>query len=195
LTEEELSSPKASDDEEILHQQFLRAMSSFEGIILAQIKVKSRIGDRLNFSIRVGLGILSIVAISILVLLLTLSMQINRISDVVDGMHQSFNSVANKMTRVTHSVTAMEEQVALMSDIEQYTTIMTQEMDTITSNMNALEYSVTQINKQFSDTRKMIGGISYTIQNMNGEIQQINQGVNHMAEPAKTLNKFFPMMP
>ena len=64
---------RAVTDDAILQQQYLRALSSFEGIVLSQIDVKNKLGDRLNYSIRAGLIILSVIAFSILVLLLTLS--------------------------------------------------------------------------------------------------------------------------
>ncbi|MGD2083050.1 MAG: hypothetical protein PVF91_08795, partial [Chromatiales bacterium] len=70
--------PKASTDEAILQQQYLRALSSFEGIILGQIDIKNKLGNRLNYSLRAGLIILGVIAVSILVLLLTLSTQITR---------------------------------------------------------------------------------------------------------------------
>ncbi len=69
-------------DDTILQQQFMRAVSSFEGIILSQIDIKNRLADRLNYSIRTGLVILGLIAASILILLLTLSSQITRISAV-----------------------------------------------------------------------------------------------------------------
>ena len=57
--------PRTSSDETILQQQYLRALSSFEGIVLSQIDVKNKLGDRLNYSIRAGLIILSVIAFSI----------------------------------------------------------------------------------------------------------------------------------
>ena len=46
----EPTTPKVAQDEAILHQQYRRALSSFEGIILSQIDIKNRLGDRLNYS-------------------------------------------------------------------------------------------------------------------------------------------------
>lgn len=193
MTEEEINSPTASQDEAVLQQQYLRAMSSFEGIILGQIEVKNKLGDRLNFSIRAGLFILSIVAISILTLLIMLSSQISRITDVVSDMNAHFIAVAVKIDDIKGNVVAMESQISLLSDIEQYTTIMNQEMDSITSNMNAMEASITDIDEEFSSMHQMMGNISYTIRQMNTEVQVINQEMHRMSEPARTINKFFPI--
>ncbi len=193
MTEEEIQNPKASSDEAVLQQQYLRAMGSFEGIILSQIEVKNKLGDRLNYSIRAGLVILSLVALSILVLLVMLSSQINRISDVVADMNSHFTSVSSRMDDIKSSVVAMETQVALMSDIEQYTTVMNHEMHFITANTDAMEKSVAAIEEQFSDIRLQIKEISTSIGYMNSEVQVINYQMHRMAEPARTLNKYFPI--
>ena len=193
MTEEEITNPKASENEAVLQQQYLRAMSSFEGIILGQMEVKNKLGDRLNYSIRAGLVILSMVALSILVLLLMLSSQVSRITDVVADMNDHFTAVSAKMEDIKNNIHAMETQVALMSDIEQYTTVMTQEMDIITSNMNAMESSMSDISTQFSETRYMINNIAGTIRQMNTEVQIINYEMHRMSEPARTLNRFFPV--
>ena len=168
-------------------------MSSFEGIILGQIEVKNKLGDRLNTSIRAGLVILSLVALSILILLLMLSSQVSRISDVVGDMNDHFIAVSAKMGDIKNSVVAMESQVSLMSDIEQYTTIMSQEMDAITSNMNAMEYSMLGIDQQFTEMHNTINNIAITTRQMNSEVQVINYEINRMAEPARSINKFFPI--
>jgi len=193
VTEEEIQNPKASDNEAVLQQQYLRAMGSFEGIILSQMEVKNKLGDRLNTSIRAGLVILSLVALSILVLLIMLSSQINRISDVVADMNSHFMSVSSRMEDIKSSVVAMETQVALMADIEQYTTVMNHEMHFITTNTDAMEKSVAAIEDQFGDIQHQIKDISTSIGFMNNEVQVINYQMHRMAEPARTLNKFFPI--
>jgi len=193
VTEEEIQNPKASDNEAVLQQQYLRAMGSFEGIILSQMEVKNKLGDRLNTSIRAGLVILSLVALSILVLLIMLSSQINRISDVVADMNSHFMSVSSRMEDIKSSVVAMETQVALMADIEQYTTVMNHEMHFITTNTDAMEKSVAAIEDQFGDIQHQIKDIATSIGFMNNEVQVINYQMHRMAEPARTLNKFFPI--
>lgn len=192
MTEDEIRNPKASDNDAVLQQQYLRAIGSFEGIVLGQIDVKNRLGDRLNYSIRAGLVILSLVALSILILLIMLSSQVNRISDVVIGMNKHFASVSVKMDSIKDNVIAMESQIALMSDIEEYTTIMNNEMERVTDNTHSMNSSVTDIYQQFSDLRGMISDISVTIQHINGEVQYINYEMDRMSEPARTMNRFLP---
>ena len=88
-------------EDTVLQQQYLRALSSFEGIVLSQIDVKNALGDRLNYSIRAGLIILFVIAFSILVLLLTLSSQITRISNVVGAMNTHFSAVSLRMDEIS----------------------------------------------------------------------------------------------
>ena len=108
----EPSGARTSPDETILQQQYLQALSSFEGIVLSQIDVKNRLGDRLNYSIRAGLIILSVIAFSILVLLLTLSSQINRISNVVGAMNRTSQPCPCAWIEIATPPGLMEAQVA-----------------------------------------------------------------------------------
>lgn len=195
MAPEELINPKASADEEVLQQQYLRALSSFEGIVLGQIEVKNTIGNRLNVSIRAGLIILSMIALSIFVLLMMLSIQTTRISGVVESMNHRITAVSTKMEGIRTNMLAMENQVALMSDIELYTTIMTQEIDGITNDMHAMEQSVRRINNQFGGVRERISAIAVSVGQMNFEVQAMQSEVRRMAEPARTFNRFFPFMP
>ena len=77
--------------------QLVRAARSFEAIMVSQIEIQDKLGDDLKSGIRVGMIVLGLIAISILILLLTLSSQINRISDVVGDMNTNFNTVTLQM--------------------------------------------------------------------------------------------------
>ena len=77
------SSPGSDAEDAVLQQQFVRAVTSFGGDNSQSDRYQNKLADRLNYSIRAGIIILGFVAISILILLLTLSSQINRISAVV----------------------------------------------------------------------------------------------------------------
>ena len=74
----------------ISEERLLRAATSFEAIMLSQIEAKKQLSVRVNYSIRAGIIILGLIAVSILILLLTLSSQINRISVVVGSMNENF---------------------------------------------------------------------------------------------------------
>ena len=104
---EELPEAKASNDDTVLQAQYLRSLSSFEGIVLAQIEMKNQLSHRLNWTIRAGLILLGIIAVSILVLLLTLSSQINRISEIVVGINNHFEHITVRMDRVSAAMASM----------------------------------------------------------------------------------------
>lgn len=191
MAEEQLNA-KASSDEAVLQQQYLRALSSFEGIVLSQIDVKNKLGDRLNYSIRTGLIILIVIAFSILVLLLTLSSQINRISGVVGNMNTHFTAVSGRMDQITLHMASMERQVALLDTIDDNTTIMQREMVVITNDMDSMYASVSDISTQMSGTQASVGSIALTINLMNLEVQAMSNEMHRMAKPARTINKLFP---
>ena len=183
---------EANADDTILQQQYLRALSSFEGIVLSQIDVKNALGDRLNYSIRAGLIILFVIAFSILVLLLTLSSQITRISDVVGAMNTHFSSVSLRMDEISEYMGSMETQVAQMKSIEEDTAIMQLEIQTIGEATGHIEGSVISIGQQMGGTRQNVENIALTINAMNQEVQAMSVEMHRMAKPARTLNNMFP---
>jgi methyl-accepting chemotaxis protein len=184
--------PRASDDDKILQQQYLRALSSFEGIVLGQIDVKNKLGDRLNYSIRAGLIILFIIAFSILVLLLTLTSQINRITNVVGAMNTHFSSVSLRMDEITEHMVSMEVQVARMGDIGRNTAVMEVEIQQIGENIGGVETSLLSIGEQMTGTRMNVENIAVTMDVMNHEVQIMSAEMHRIGKPARTLNQMFP---
>jgi uncharacterized protein YoxC len=188
----EENSPRASNDDEVLQRQYMRALSSFEGIVLSQIDVKNRLGDRLNYSIRSGIIILGVIAFSILVLLLTLSSQINRISHVVEKMNEHFSSISVRMDQVKAHMETMETRVALLEGIDGYIDVMDDEMVEIKGNMSSISSAVTGIRGNLSMVRDQVGKITLNIDQMNLEMQALTQEMHRMAKPARSMNRMFP---
>ncbi len=182
----------SSLEDVIVEQQFQRAVSSFEAIMLSQIELKNQLSDRLNWSIRAGITILAIIAISILVLLLTLSAQINRISGVVSDMNLHFSSVSSQMELIDGYMANMERRVALMGGIEQQTAIMTQEMDNILADLQPMSGDIAGIRHSVTQVRGNITNISAAIDHMNQNVQMMGHDMHRMGEPARTMNKMFP---
>ncbi len=189
---EDTQSPRASTDDAVLQQQYLRALSSFEGIVLSQIDIKNKLGDRLNYSIRTGLIILGAIAFSILVLLLTLTSQINRISAVVNDMNIHFTSVAIQMNDVRLYMSSMEKRVALLENIDGYTLAMDEDMRQIGSDVHSIGGSLDGVRHQVRAVRTDIGNVAITVDRMNAEVQAMSQDMHRMAKPARTMNKMFP---
>jgi len=180
------------EEDAVLQQQYLRALSSFEGIILSQIDIKNKLGARLNYSIQAGLIILGAIAISILVLLLTLSAQINRISAIVSDMNVDLTSVSEQMHQIRGHVVSMEQRVALLQDIQGMTGTVNRAMEVIDSDMRSMRDIVHGINRHVATVRDNVGNISVNMDIMNHEIQAMSQEVHHMAKPARSMNKMFP---
>lgn len=184
--------PKLAADDKILQQQYLRALSSFEGIVLSQIDVKNKLGDRLNYSIRAGLIILFVIAFSILILLLTLSSQINRISNVVGAMNTHFSAVSLRMSEISNHLVSMETQVAQLGAMEGFTASMQSEIQTLSATTGAIEESMLSIGQNMAGTRQNVESIALTMGAMNQEVQAMSAEMHRMAKPARTLNKMFP---
>jgi uncharacterized protein YoxC len=184
--------PESKPDDAILQQQYLRALSSFEGIVLSQIDVKNKLGDRLNYSIRAGLIILFVIAFSILVLLLTLSSQVNRISNVVGSMNTHFSAVSLRMDEITASLGSMEVNVGELRAIDDYTAIMRDQILAISNSTGSVENSMLNIGRHMAGSRVNVENIAVTMSNMNLEVQGMSAEMHRMGKPARTLNKMFP---
>lgn len=182
----------AENESQLLQQQYLRALSSFEGIVLSQIDVKNKLGNRLNYSIRTGLIILSAIALSILVLLLTLSAQITRISDVVAAMNTHFTSVSAKMDGIRDDMVTMEKRVTLMASLSKNTGALAKQMSLIAGDMDAIDATMGGTAQQLGIVRGEVGNIAAAIDRMNGEVLSMSAEMHRMAKPARSINKIFP---
>lgn len=181
-----------SDDDEILDQQFMRAVSSFEGIILSQISTKNRLSTRLNNTVQAGIIILGLIAVSILVLLLVLSSQINRISSVVNEMNTHFTSVSKQMENMNRYIDAMGKRVALLENINAQTGVMKHSMNSIVSDMNSMQNAVFGISGHLNGVRNNVDNISMTMSQMDVDVVNMSRDIHRMGKPSRTLNKIFP---
>lgn len=177
---------------ELLDQQFLRAATSFEAIMLSQIDIKNKLVDRLNYSIRVGTIILGVMAISILVLLLTLSSQINRISGVFNEMNSNFETVSTLMGQMNKSIGSMETRVALLGDIDNQMASMIHDMDFIATDVVSMQTTVKGISLHVSQVRNNVTNISGAISRMDKEVQLMSFDTQRMSIPARSMRKMFP---
>ena len=183
---------RTSDDEKILHQQFVRAVSSFEGIILSQIEMKNILAARLNHSIQAGLIILGLIAISILILLLTLSTQVKKISSVVNDMNTNFTLVSGQMSRMQTYIESMEKRVSLLNDIEQQTGVMDDHMTQVVQDMQTMTTTVDGISTSVNGVRNNVSNISVTVDHMDFEINRMSHDIDRMSKPARRMNDIFP---
>ena len=189
---DEIPEIKTSDDEKVLHQQFVRAVSSFEGIILSQIEMKNILAARLNHSIQAGLIILGLIAISILILLLTLSTQVNKISGIVNEMNANFTLVSEQMHRIQGHIASMEKRVSLLGEIEQQTSLMDGEMGLIVEDMKSMTTTVDGISTNVKGVRNNVDNISVSMDRMDFEVNRMSYDIDRMSKPARRLDDMFP---
>ena len=188
----ESPTPKAVEDEVILQQQFRRALSSFEGIILSQIDIKNRLGDRLNYSIQAGIIIIGAVSLSFSVLLFTLTSQIDLISGIVGEMNAHFISVSGQMGRIRGYMGDMERRVALLQPMENNMALMDREIGAIRFDIEQMRGNVDSIDNYLAAVRTHVGNISVNMDLMNLEVQAMSVDMLKVSRPARTMNKMFP---
>ena len=189
------SRPNTDSDETVLQQQFVRAVRSFEAIMLSQIEIRNKLADRVNYSIRAGIIVLGFVAISILILLLTLSSQINRISAVVSEMNQDFNVVAKNMDQIKSHIGSMEKRVALLGSINGQTEVMDRGMATIASDLEAMRTAVGVISSDMTQVRGNVGNVAVSMDRMDIEVMNMAVEMHRMGGTARSINKMMPFLP
>ncbi|MBP6734800.1 MAG: hypothetical protein KAX64_00965 [Chromatiaceae bacterium] len=191
MTEEDIKSRTAVDDA-ILQQQYRRALSTFEGIILSEIELTNRLSTRLNYGIQAGTFILAAISISLSLLLFTLTSQVSRISNVVEGMKEHFISVSQQMNAISGHMNAIESRVALLETVDQRTALMDVEMSNILTDMNDMRANVAGIDDYLATVRNHISNVSFNMDLMNNEVQIMSIELGRMAKPMRNMNKIFP---
>ncbi len=192
---EEGSSSEIKTPEEITDEHFVRAARSLEAILLSYMEIQDKLGDDLKSAIRFGMVILGLIAISILVLLLTLSSQINHISAAVGEMNKNFTSITLQMDQMSDDIDSMGKRVALLEGMDGQIDGMRRNMTHITASMKTMRATVGGISEYVGSVRKDVDAMSASIGRMDAEVQGMAREMQHMSRPARTLNKMFPMMP
>lgn len=189
---EEAMKMRTAVDDAILQQQYRRALSSFEGIILSEIELTNRLSTRLNYGIQAGTFILAAISISLSLLLFTLTSQVSRISSVVEGMKEHFISVSNQMHAISGHMNAIESRVALLEKVDQRTALMDGEMINILADMDQMRANVTGIDDYLATVRTHIANVSFNMDILNNEVQIMSAELGRMAKPMRNMNKMFP---
>ncbi len=184
--------PGSDSDDGISEEQFLRAARSFEAIIVSQIQMKDKLGNDLKSSIRVGMVVLGLIAVSILILLLTLSAQINRISAVVADMNINFTLIDTQMGQMSSSIDSMVHRVALLELIDQQTGTMDREMNNITADLEAMRTIVASIGSHVYTLTGNVESISASVSQMDDQVHLMSIDMQRMATPARSMEKMFP---
>jgi outer membrane murein-binding lipoprotein Lpp len=126
------------------------------------------------------------------VLLLTLSAQVTRISQVVGAMNTHFSAISLRMDEITSDLGSMESEVARLAPIAGATTTMRGEMIVISQATGQIQNSMLGIGQQMGGTRANVEYIANTMGAMNQEVQAMSAEMHRIAKPARTLNRMFP---
>ncbi|HIP52876.1 MAG TPA: translation initiation factor 2 [Chromatiales bacterium] len=172
--------------------QFMRAARSFEAIVVSQIEVKRRLGTDIKNAIRVGMIVLGLIAVSILVLLLSVSSQINRITEVVKDMNSNFTLINEQMGHMSSSIDSMVKRVALLELIDQQTGTMDRELVNSTDDVAKMQPLLKGISDNVLLMRDSVTSLSSSVSVMDSEVQLMSQDMHRMAKPARTMQKMFP---
>ena len=189
-------SEKKLTESEIDNQNYdeLRsAIRHFDRVIRAQIKIQGMQGDRIKNSIRAGMLFLVLFGISIFVILMSMVTQVEQISEAVIKMDASFDEVRNQMVKVDGLMTGMEVNVSSMESIDSVMQSMNAEMLAMTQRIGSMQQKVESISQEVAVVRQQGSVMTNTAGAMDMEIYKMNQEVNRMAAPARSINKMFPI--
>ena len=169
-----------------------QAVRRFEKIMMSRIYLQQRLGDRLKNSIRTGMIVLFLIAVSILVLLITLTVQVKKVAGVTDHINMNFEVISQNMVVISQYMNNMEKQVSLMPNINGSTENINQTMFYIKDNMTTIKDQVGIMNSQLNNVDQRMNAISGTVKQVDANIGGINYEVHRMSKPASTFNKFNP---
>jgi len=168
------------------------AIKRFEKIMMSRIYVQQQLGDRLKLSIRTGMVVLFLLAIAMLILIVTLSIQVSRVADVAENMNHNFYAIANNMQTINRYMETMETQVAYLPKIKNKTSVMDLHMHKMNKNMSSIKTEIKQMTGQLSLVQQNMLSITTSVNKMDAEVGLINGQVHRMSKPANAVNKMFP---
>jgi uncharacterized protein YoxC len=183
----------ARDADTDSYEELRDAIRHFDRVIRSQMVIQGRMGDRLKNSIRAGILFLVLIAISIFVILVTMVTQVEQISDAVVRMDTSFDEVRNQMVKVDGLMTGMEKNVAYMDAVSTVMQVMDSEMEKTTDQMEQMQAEVDTMKNEVTVIRQQADIMTHTTGEMDMDIYRINQDINRMAAPARSMNNMFPM--
>ena len=191
-TQEQTEKEKIEQNEAESCQGIEHAILRFEKIMMSRIYVQQRLGDRLKLSIRTGMLVLFLLAIAMLLLIVTLSVQVSRVADVADSMNHNFIQIAKNMQTINHYMNKMERQVAYLPRIEGKTSAMDGHMLKLNQNLTSVKREVNEMTGQLSHVQQKMVRISKSVNTMDNEVGLINNRVHRISKPANAVNKMFP---
>ncbi|MCP4264486.1 MAG: hypothetical protein GY777_02740, partial [Candidatus Brocadiaceae bacterium] len=168
------------------------AVSRFENIMLSRIYVQQWQGHRIKNSIRIGMVILFLLAISIFSLSLTLSFQMSKARESIVHMNKNFTVISENMIAINSHMRNMEQQVAYLPKIRGITTTMTEQMGLINDEITVVQHEMSRTTEHINNLYGEMNAITESIQYIDGDVGLLTHDTFLMSRPANSFNKFFP---
>jgi hypothetical protein len=175
------------------YEELRDAIRHFDRVIRSQIVIQGRQGDRIKNSIRAGMLFLVLIGISIFIILYTMVTQVNLISEAVVRMDTSFDEVRTQMVKVDALMTGMEKNVVYINAVSGVMQNMDGEMGTMTRQMGQMQGEVDAMRNEVTVIRQQADMMTRTTGVLDQQIYRMNQDMNRMAAPARSMNNMFPM--
>ncbi len=175
-------------------QQKLEEMAAkFKDIFEQRFSMHLRVARRTTALIRIGMFSLGVIAVSMLLLVLTLTYQIKPMIDAVITMNQHFTSIADNMMVMRDAIREMEANVANMP-------VMATEMNNMQASVGEMTESMNNLARRMNTLDTNMAGITQSVARMTGTFAVMNQtvgameyDVNRMSGPMRAFNSFNPL--
>lgn len=158
----------------------------------SRMDVQDQLAERVKYGIRGGMVVLSLIAISILLILMIMATQVERISDVVMSMNHHFTKVSQKMRDVSDVMVSMQQQVQYMESISDKVAQMGQDVVIMNQHVGQMSQQIDAMQQHMGDIERHITEIAVTTQRVDAEVVRLNGDVNRMSKPARAMNNMFP---
>ena len=169
-----------------------QAIKRFESVLLARIYVQQRLANRLKNSIRIGMASLFFIAVSISILLLTLSTQIKQAREAVGHMNENFVVISENMMMINQYMTDMEKQVSYLPAINHVTSDMNQKMVSLNENFAIIRQEISETNGSVNQLQGKMERVAGSVQHIDGQVNFLNRDTSRISKPAKRMKNFFP---
>ena len=168
------------------------AVKRFESIMMSRIYVQQRLADRLKNSIRVGMLVLFLLAVSIFALLWTLSIQVSRVSESIIFMNENFVNISDNMEHINNYMINMEKQVAYLPKIKDKTAIFDQQMHLMNNEFVNIRKEMYIMSDNIVVMENKVKQLSSSMVQMDNQVGNLTYDTHKISKPAKSMNKFFP---
>jgi len=164
----------------------------FERIIRTIITVQEHQGRRIRLGIRIGMLFLGIIGIFMFMMLYTVSTQMSQVATVIAEMNQSFEVVDDRMHSIRSIMQKLEVNVARLPSISRSMPVMEENIKDLSNSMQLMRDEIDAITIDVTAIQEQSVAMHKRSQQMSQNIQRMTSEVNHMAQPARSLNRFMP---